>query len=99
MNLNKKEIAKTLHTLADLLEVSGENRFRIRAYRRAARSIENSKHNIVQMQDQLEELDGIGKRMAQVIQEIIKTGTTPLLEERKKALPPGLLDLLQLPGV
>lgn len=97
--MNKKEIAKTLHTLADLLEVSGENRFRIRAYRRAARSIENSKHNIVQMQDQLEELDGIGKRMAQVIQEIIKTGTTPLLEERKKALPPGLLDLLQLPGV
>ena len=97
--MNNKKIAKTLHNLADLLELSGENPFRIRAYRRAARSIENSKKNLLQMQDHFEELDGIGKGMAQVISEIIETGTTQLLEERKKALPPGLMDLLQLPGV
>lgn len=97
--MNNKKIAKILHQLADLLELSGENVYRIRAYRRAARSIENSRQSLVPMTDRLEEIDGIGKGMAQVIQEIIETGTTQLLEERKQALPPGLIDLLQLTGV
>lgn len=97
--MNNKQIAKTLHHLADLLELSGENAFRVRAYRRAARSVENSRQNFIHIYDRLEELDGIGKGMAETIREIIQTGTTSLLEERKKALPPGLIELLQLSGV
>lgn len=97
--MNNKEIAKTLNSLADLMELSGENPFRVRAYRRAARTIEMSRQSIETKQDQLEEMNGIGKGMARVIREIMETGTTQLLEERKKALPPGLIDLLQLPGV
>lgn len=97
--MNNKQIARILHHLADLLELSGENVFRIRAYRRAARAIENSKQSLIHLRDRLEEIDGIGKGMAQAIQEIFETGTTQLLEERKQALPPGLIDLLQLSGV
>lgn len=97
--MNNKQVAKTLHYLGDLLEVSGENAFRVSAYRRAARALENSKQSITDLDGSLTQINGIGKGMAQVITEILQTGTTERLEELKNSLPPGLIELLQLSGI
>src|SRR5690606_32930395 len=85
--------------IADLMELSGENSFRVGAYRRAARALENSKQSLSDLKGRFHELPGIGKGTAAVIDEIIETGTCQLLEEKKQALPSSLIKLLDLPGV
>lgn len=97
--MNLKLVTKKLHHFADLLELSGENSFRVGAYRRAARALENSKRSLSDLRGRFSEIPGIGKGTAAVIEEIIDTGTCQSLEERKQALPPGLLELLELSGV
>jgi DNA polymerase (family X) len=97
--LNNKQIAGTLHALADYMEIKGENVFKVNAFRRAARTIENSRFQIAEALDRLPELPGIGKGTAEVIREIVATGTSRYLEELKAELPPELPLLLKLPGL
>jgi DNA polymerase (family X) len=97
--LHNKQISAGLMELADLLEISGENAFKVNAYRRAARTVENSRFPIAEQLDRLEELPGIGKGTAGVIEEMVATGSIRLLEELKQALPPRLPELLKLPGL
>ncbi|MFC7442897.1 DNA polymerase/3'-5' exonuclease PolX [Laceyella putida] len=97
--MNNKQIAGVLNQLADLMEISGENGFKVNAYRRAARTAENHRTPLREMLNRLVELPGIGKGTAGVIEEIVTTGTTSLLEELRQTLPPALPDLLHLPGM
>ena len=97
--MNNKQIAGTLHALADYMEIKGENVFKVNAFRRAARTIENSRFQIAEALDRLPELPGIGKGTAEVIREIVATGTSRYLEELKAELPPELPLLLKLPGL
>lgn len=97
--MNNKQIAGVLNELADLMEISGENRFKVNAYRRAARTVENHRIPVKDMLDQLLELPGIGRGTATVIKEIVETEKTTLLEELRQSLPPYLPDLLRLPGL
>ncbi|SFI80582.1 DNA polymerase/3'-5' exonuclease PolX [Thermoflavimicrobium dichotomicum] len=97
--MKNKYIANILHQLADLLEIKGENTFKVQAYRKAARTVENSRVAIAEIEDRLEELSGIGKGTAAVIREIISIGHCKQLEELKEQLPPDLPDLLHLPGI
>ncbi|TCS96683.1 DNA polymerase/3'-5' exonuclease PolX [Hazenella coriacea] len=96
--MNNKQIAGILHSLANLMELSGENHFKVNAYRRVARSVENSRQSVSEM-EKLEELPGVGKGTASVIEEILQTGRSSQLEELQQKLPPKLPDLLQLPGL
>jgi DNA polymerase (family 10) len=102
MPVQNAEIAAMFDQTADLLEIKGENQFRVRAYHRAARTIEGlpqSVRNLLSAEKDLTELPGIGKDLAGKIADIVKTGHFKLLEQLKKILPGQLADMAALPGL
>ena len=95
-------IASHFELLADLLEIQGANPFRIRAYRNGARTISSTSESLDEMvrsEKDLTELTGIGKDLARQIHEIVTTGKHVALEELRKAIPGGVLDMLRIQGV
>ncbi len=100
-DFNNKEIAVMLSELADLLEISGENPFRVRAYANAARKIMESSEDLKKLaaEDRLEDIKGIGKGIAATIKDTFINGYCPPLEEIKGELPTGVLELIKLPGL
>ena len=102
MPVQNAEIAAMFDQTADLLEFKGENQFRVRAYHRAARTIEGlpqSVRSLLSAQKDLTELPGIGKDLAGKIADIVKTGHFDLLDSLKKKLPGELGDMAALPGL
>src|SRR6266566_7039351 len=102
MPVQNAEIAAMFDQAAELLEIQGENQFRVRAYRRAARVIEGlpqSVRSLLSAGRDLSELPGIGKDLAGKIADIVKTGHFDLLDTLKKQLPGELGDMAALPGL
>jgi DNA polymerase (family 10) len=102
MPVQNAEIAAMFDQAAELLEIEGENQFRVGAYRRAARVIEGlpqSVRSFLSTGRDLSELPGIGKDLAGKIAEIVKTGHFALLDALKKRLPGDLGDMVALPGL
>jgi len=102
MPVQNAEIAAMFDQTADLLEIKGENPFRVRAYRRAARTVEGlpqSIRSLLSAEQDLSELPGIGKDLAGKIAEIVKTGHFDLLESLKRKMPGELGDIAGLPGL
>jgi len=102
MPVHNRDIAAIFEEIGDLLEIKGENPFRIRAYHNAARQLEAMGipvANLVKQGEDLTELPGIGKDLAQKIEEIVKTGKCHALQQLHKELPPTLSDLLRVPGL
>lgn len=98
--MKNQEIARIFNEIADLLEIKGENPFRIRAYRRAAQNIEGLPKGIEEIpKEDLLKVPGIGQDLAGKIQEYIKTGKIQAHEDLKKEIPEGLLTLLSVPGL
>ncbi len=97
------DIAKVFYEIADLLEIKGENPFRIRSYRNAALVIEglpvNIKSIVERNEEELEEIPGIGESLHEKIVEILKTGKCGFHQELLKELSPSLLELLKVSGV
>ncbi|MGP4082647.1 DNA polymerase/3'-5' exonuclease PolX [Pseudalkalibacillus sp. R45] len=96
--MNKKQIIRILEQIALYLEIKGENSFKVSAYRRAAQALESDSRTISEMDD-LSKIKGIGKGTLSVIEEILETGESSMLEELKEDLPAGLLSLIHLPGL
>jgi DNA polymerase (family 10) len=97
--VHNKEIASIFGELADMLDIKGEDQFRVRSYRNAARIISGMTESLARRADDrksLEKLPGIGKRIAEKIMEISRTGRLRQLEDLKKEIPPSLLELLKL---
>ncbi|WP_447976889.1 DNA polymerase/3'-5' exonuclease PolX [Candidatus Nitrospira bockiana] len=102
MPLHNADIAARLDELADLLEIEGENVFRVRAYRNAARTVRDSSREITAMiraGEPLEDLPGVGKDLAAKIEDLATTGTTAVLEAYRRRLPASLTALLTIPGL
>ncbi len=102
MPVQNAEIAAMFDQAAELLEIQGENQFRVRAYRRAARLIEGlpqSVKSLLSAGRDLCELPGIGKDLAAKIADIVKTGHFELLDALKKKLPGELGEIASLPGL
>jgi DNA polymerase (family 10) len=100
--MENKTIADIFTEIADILEIQGENPFRVRSYRNAARTIEDmsrSLESLVKADENLEEIPGIGKSMSEKIREILSTGKCHTLEELRSRVPPGLTELLKLEGL
>ena len=100
--MENKTIADIFTEIADILDIQGENPFRIRSYRNAARTIEDmsqSLEDLVKAGKSLEEIPGIGKSISEKIQEILATGKCRSLEELRSQVPPGLTELLKLEGL
>jgi len=98
------EIAHLLSKYADLLEIQGEGRFRVLAYRNAARTIESLSQPVAQLIAEGKDLKtlklpGVGERMAEHIEEIIETGTLQALKVLRKEIPATLDELLEVEGL
>src|SRR6187551_147770 len=98
--MDKAAIAEVLEKIATLLELKGENPFKVRAYTNAARSIETWGGNISDLRDEetLEKIPGIGKAIAAKIKELVETGSLRFFEELRGEFPEGILELFTLPG-
>ncbi len=102
MSVRNAEIAEIFDRMATLLEIQGANPFRVRAYRNAARTVGDLPRNVGDMleeEEDLSKLPGIGKDLAGKIAEIVATGRLAALEEVEKEVPAGLIDLTLLPGL
>ncbi|MDH7593130.1 MAG: DNA polymerase/3'-5' exonuclease PolX [Methanomicrobiales archaeon] len=92
--------AALLALMGELLEISGEDTFKVRAYYRASEEIRRLTRSIEGMtEEELLQVTGIGRAIAKKVQEIVRTGTFHELEEAKARIPSTLLDILQLEGV
>ena len=101
--MNNAKIADAFEQVADLLEFQGANPFRVRAYRRGARTIRDLPDPVATIIDdphrQLVEVEGIGKDLAAKCETLIETGHLPLLDELLEDIPRTVLDLLRVPGL
>jgi len=99
--LENIDIARIFDDIADVLELKDENPFRIRSYRRAARVIHDMPEDAKTLvaEGRITEVRGIGKGLAEKIEDIIKTGTTEFYEEIRKDAFYHLADLLNIPGI
>jgi len=100
--MDNKAIAGILYETADLLEIDGQDSFRIRSYRNAAQSIEALPQQISELihdPKKVLEIQGIGKGMLQNLQEIFKEGQLSQHAEMLKKYRPTMLDLLKIQGL
>ncbi|XZE20745.1 DNA polymerase/3'-5' exonuclease PolX [Pirellulaceae bacterium SH449] len=100
--ITNAEIAAAFEEMADLLELSGENAFRIRAYRNGSRAIAEGSESIAQWVldgKDLTTIDGIGSTLAEKTAVLVKTGGLPQLETLREKVPPTLRDIMTIPGV
>lgn len=94
-------VARVLEAIADALELRGEGGFRVNAYREAARNVELLREDIEEIWEEgkLEEIPGVGTSIAQKIGDFLARGESPYLAELGQGFPPGLLELLKVPGL
>jgi DNA polymerase (family 10) len=100
--MKNEAIARVFGEIADLLELSDGNTYRVIAYRNAERELRSTGYDIPAMLaagEPLPKMPGIGAELSAKIREIHATGTSKTLEKLRKDYPPGILDLLRLPGV
>ena len=99
--MDKDKVADILTEIGTLLELQGENPFKTRAYAGAARTIQGLSEPLEKIvaEKRLGEIKGVGKALEQKITELVETGTLKYYEELKAALPPGLVELLAIPGL
>ncbi len=93
-------VARVLNEIADLLELKGENIFRVRAYRTGAQVVTDSPVRVADLDvPSLLAIDGIGKDLAARIRDIAATGTTSLRDELLQMFPASILDVMRLQGI
>ncbi len=101
-NLSNEQLAALFEELADLLELSGENAFRIRAYRSDAAAIQGLPQRVEELIAQgfdLTSIDGIGATLAEKSKIAIQTGSIPALEKIRQEVPTTLRDVMKVPGL
>lgn len=98
-----QEIASLFNRIADILEIQGESSFKVIAYRRAADSIEHLSRNIRDIwqndPENLREIPGVGEAIADKTDELLRTGHMAYFEKISKDIPPGLFEMMTIPGV
>src|ERR1700683_1448263 len=97
----KEQTIELLETISRLLELKGENPFKIRAYTNAARALETFSDNFPDLvtEKRLEELEGIGSAIAKKIEEFATTGKLGYYEELRGSFPDSLSELFELQGL
>ena len=94
-------VAQIFHEIADLLEIKGENPFKIRAYRRGAQAISLLPEDVAELvqRGELQSVDGIGKALAAKVEEWLATGRMAYHQELLAEIPRGLIDVMKVPGI
>jgi DNA polymerase (family 10) len=102
MPVYNADIANVFDEIADYLEIDGENPFRVRAYRNAARTVRGlgpELKDMVAQKEDLSQLPGIGKELTAKIHEILNTGTARALKKLQAKIPPEVRQILKLPNL
>src|SRR3954469_11833554 len=99
--MDKKAVAQVLEQIAAFLELKGENPFRIRAFRTAARAISTFPRDLRQSLEDgsLASAKGVGPATLQIVTELVGTGRATMLEELREQIPPGLVEMLEISGL
>jgi DNA polymerase (family 10) len=99
--MDKKSVINILNEIGLLLELQGENPFKIRAYYNAARALETLDEDIeiLVKNNKLKEVKGIGEAINKKITELITTGRLEYYENLKASIPEGLVEMLKIPGL
>ncbi len=99
--MTNSELSAIFERIGDLLDISGEQVFRVNAYRRAARIVKDLPRDAASMlaDGSLAKVDGIGKGLLEKIEQYVKTGKIDLHEELASSMPAGLPGLLDIPGM
>ncbi len=99
--MDNREIASLLEEIGDLMEILNENSFKVQSYRRAAESIRGLPEDLTAIRetDGLESIPHIGKTIATKLSQLLDTGRMEYHDELKAQVPPGLLEMLRIPGV
>jgi DNA polymerase (family 10) len=99
--MTNPEVCEIFQEIAEILEILGENPFKSRAYRNAARVLESANVNVQDLvrEGRLEEVPGIGSALAAKIRELVTTGRLAYYEDLKQKAPRDVLEMLKIPGV
>lgn len=99
--MDNSQLASALNEIAILMELQGEDSFRSGSYSRAARTLETLAYSAaLRLQEgTLGQVAGMGKSMQETIGHLVRTGTTPQLDELRAKTPPGLILMLRIPGI
>lgn len=101
--MENKEIARVLSETADLMEIAGEDGFRIRSYRNGAAAVEGNPERVIDLlrdpERKITDIPGIGKGLAVAIQEIVECGSCERRDHLLQTYPAGALELLKIQGL
>jgi DNA polymerase (family 10) len=99
--MDRNDVAATLREIAALLQLKGESRFRVRVYQTAARVIAAHPGDlrIARARGTLAELSGLGPTTLEIVDELLDTGRCTMAEDLRDEVPPGLAEMLQIPGL
>src|SRR3954468_24708306 len=99
--MTKNEIADVLSDIGTLLELKGENPFKVRAYQSGARaleSLEEAELARLVAAEEIQSVKGIGEALGKKISELYTTGRLEFFEKLKASVPAGMVEMLQIPG-
>ena len=96
-----KQISDIFNQMADIMEIMGEDHFRVGTYRKVARVIHDCPQDVAALagDNQLQQLPGVGKSSAEKIKQFVHGGAIEAHQKLLTAIPPGLLDCLKIPGL
>ncbi|MFZ5916619.1 MAG: DNA polymerase/3'-5' exonuclease PolX [Chloroflexota bacterium] len=99
--MDNREIARIFAEISDMLAIKGENRHRVLAYRRASEAIAHLERQVADVwrEAALTDIPGIGAVLAEKIQELLSTGDLAFYQRLKAEVPPGVVQMLQVPDV
>ena len=99
--MRNKQLSDIFSEMADIMEILAEDHFRINTYRKVARVIQDCPKDVAGLaaEGQLQELPGVGKSSAEKINEFVHTGIIPAHRQLLQKIPPGLLEMLRIPGL
>lgn len=99
--MNNRQVAELLTNIADLLEIKGENRFKILAYRKAAENITHLDRdiNLIWAEGALADVPGVGQAIHDKIDELLRTGRLDFWDRLSAEVPPSLIEVLHIPDV
>lgn len=99
--MDKAKVARILDEIAVFLELQGENPFKVRAYQTAARAIEALEADLAGLvaSGEIAKVPGVGKAIAEKMSVLVETGRLKYYEDLKASIPPGLIEMLEVPGM
>lgn len=99
--MDKKQVIEILEEIGTLLELKGENPFKTRAYENAARALRGVSEDLHELvaSNRLRGIKGIGEAISEKITTLVTTGTLKYYEELRRSFPPGIMELLRIPGL